>query len=86
MPDMNRFIAGKEHFSPYSARLYAVPGRPDSPPIRINIKVSALLKQQLAHNEISKLAEQGNELVKALRTRSGNYIRSIERKKAKFEQ
>jgi len=51
-----------------------------------NRLIHALLKQQLAHNEISKLAEQGNELVKALRTRSGNYIRSIERKKAKFEQ
>ena len=48
-----------------------------------NRLIHALLKQQLAHNEVSALAKHGNELVKALRTRAGNYNRAIERPKAK---
>lgn len=48
-----------------------------------NRLIHALLKQQFEHNEISKLAAKGNELVKALRSRSGSYNRAIERQKAK---
>lgn len=48
-----------------------------------NRLIHALLKQQLAHNEVSDLAARGNELVKALRTRVGSYNRAIERQKAK---
>lgn len=48
-----------------------------------NRLIHALIKQQLAHNEVSDLAAHGNELVKALRTRAGNYNRAIERQKAK---
>lgn len=49
-----------------------------------NRLIHALLKQQLAHNEVSDLAAQGNELAKALRTRAGNYNRAIERQRAKI--
>lgn len=45
--------------------------------------IHALLKQQLAHNEVSNLAAQGNALVKTLRTRSGNFTRAMERMKEK---
>ena len=41
-----------------------------------NRLIHALLKQQFVHNEISELAAQGNELVKALRSRSGSYNRA----------
>ena len=51
-----------------------------------NRLIHALLKQQLAHNEVSNLAAQGNELVKTLRTRTRNYNRTIERQKAKRKQ
>ena len=51
-----------------------------------NRLIHALLKQQFAHNEVSDLATHGNELVKALRTRAGNYNRAIERQKAKVGQ
>lgn len=44
-----------------------------------NRLIHALLKQQLAHNEVTELAEQGNELVKALRTRSGSLNRAIDK-------
>ena len=43
-----------------------------------NRLIHALLKQQLAHNEIYELAVQGNELVKTLRSRSGNYNRTVD--------
>ena len=47
-----------------------------------NRLIHALLKQQLAHNEVSELAAQGNELVKTLRSRSSNYNRAVEKAKA----
>ena len=47
-----------------------------------NRLIHALLKQQLAHNEISELATQGNELVNALRSRTGSYNRAAEKVKA----
>ena len=47
-----------------------------------NRLIHALLKQQFTHNEIAKLALQGNELVKTLRSRSGSYNRAIEKAKA----
>ncbi len=50
-----------------------------------NRLIHALLKQQLEHNEISALAEQGKQLADELRKRSGNYNRAIDRQKAKGE-
>lgn len=47
-----------------------------------NRLIHALLKQQLAHNEISDFAAQGNAIVKTLRTRSGSFTRAMERQKA----
>ena len=47
-----------------------------------NRLIHALLKQQYEHNEISELAAKGNELVKALRSKSGSYNRAIEKAKA----
>lgn len=47
-----------------------------------NRLIHALLKQQLEHNEISELAAKGNELVKALRSKSGSYNRAVEKAKA----
>ena len=47
-----------------------------------NRLIHALLKQQLEHNEISELAAKGNELVKALRSKSGSYNRALEKAKA----
>lgn len=47
-----------------------------------NRLIHALLKQQLAHNEVSELASQGNELVKTLRSRAGSYNRTVEKTKA----
>lgn len=47
-----------------------------------NRLIHALLKQQLVHNEVKELAVQGNDLVKAVRTRSSNYNRAIEKAKA----
>lgn len=46
-----------------------------------NILIHALLQQQLAHNEVRALAEQGNELVRILRSRSGAMNRAIEKQK-----
>lgn len=50
-----------------------------------NRLIHALLKQELEHNEVSKWAEQGNELVKLLRNRSGSYNRAIDKKNAKVK-
>ena len=47
-----------------------------------NRLIHALLKQQFEHNEIAGLATKGNELVKALRSKSGSYNRAIEKAKA----
>ena len=44
-----------------------------------NRLIHALLKQQFVHNEISALAEGGNQLVNKLRKKSGNYRRAVER-------
>ena len=44
-----------------------------------NRLIHALLKQQFAHDEISELATKGNELVKALRSRSSSYNRALEK-------
>lgn len=41
--------------------------------------IHALLKQQLAHNEVQRLAEQGNELAKTLRSRARSYTRAADR-------
>lgn len=43
--------------------------------------IHALLQQQLAHNEVRDLAEQGNELVRILRSQSGAMNRAIEKQK-----
>ncbi len=48
-----------------------------------NRLIHALLKQQLEHNEIRMLAEQGKLLVDELRKRTGNYNRLINRRKEK---
>ena len=50
-----------------------------------NRLIHALLKQQLEHNEIRSLAEQGKQLVDELRKRAGNYNRAIDRRKEKEE-
>ena len=50
-----------------------------------NRLIHALLKQQFEHNEISKIASEGNELVKALRSRTGSFNRAIARQKSKDE-
>ena len=46
-----------------------------------NRLIHALLKQQLEHEEVSKLAVRGDALVKLLRNRCGSCNRAIERKK-----
>ena len=48
-----------------------------------NRLIHALLKQQLAHNEVSTLAVQGKELVDELRKRAGNFNRAADKLKAK---
>ena len=48
-----------------------------------NRLIHALLKQQFEHNEISKLAAQGNQLVDELRKRAGNYNRAMDKQSAK---
>ncbi len=50
-----------------------------------NRLIHSMLKQQLEHNEISALAEQGKQLADELRKRAGNYNRAIDRQKAKGE-
>ena len=47
-----------------------------------NRLIHALLKQQFAHHEISALAAEGNELVRALRTRTSGYNRAADKSKA----
>ena len=44
-----------------------------------NRLIHALLKQQLAHNEVRRLAEQGNELAKTLRSRTRSHNRVADR-------
>lgn len=44
-----------------------------------NRLIHALLKQELEHNEVSKLAESGNELARQLRNHSGSYNRSADK-------
>ena len=51
-----------------------------------NRLIHALLKQQLEHNEIRTLAEQGKQLVDELRKRSGIYNRAADRQRAKETQ
>ena len=46
-----------------------------------NRLIHALLKQELAHNEVLVLAEKGNELVKTLKSRTSTYNRKIYKKK-----
>lgn len=48
-----------------------------------NRLIHALLKQQLEHGEVAELAAQGKELADALRNRTGNYNRAVDRQKAK---
>lgn len=48
-----------------------------------NSLIHALLKQNLEHNKVRALAEEGNELVKLLRNRSASYNRMIEKQKEK---
>ena len=48
-----------------------------------NRLIHALLKQQLEHNEIKMLAEEGRRLADELRKRAGNYNRTIDRRKTK---
>ena len=48
-----------------------------------NRLIHALVKQQLEHNEILTLAEQGKRLVDELRKRSGNFNRAMDREKEK---
>lgn len=50
-----------------------------------NRLIHALLKQELEHNEVSRLAEQGNELVKLLRNRASSYNRAVDKKTTKSE-
>ena len=47
-----------------------------------NRLIHALLKQQFEHNEIAKLAAQGNDLVKILRSKTSSYNRAVEKAKA----
>lgn len=44
-----------------------------------NRLIHALLKQQLAHNEVRELAVRGNDLVKTLRSRSASFNRAAEK-------
>lgn len=48
-----------------------------------NRLIHALLKQQLEHNEVSQLAFKGDELVKCLKVKTGNYNRAADRKRKK---
>ena len=48
--------------------------------------IHALLKQQLEHNEVGNLANEGNEIVKMLRNRSGSYNRAIDKKRKEAEK
>ena len=48
-----------------------------------NRLIHALVKQELEHNEVRRLAEQGNELVKLLRNRASSYNRAADKQKSK---
>ena len=48
-----------------------------------NRLIHALLKQQLEHNEIRSLAEQGKQLVDELRKKTNNYNRAMDRQRLK---
>ncbi len=48
-----------------------------------NRLIHALLKQQLEHNEVRTIAEDGQSLAEELRNRAGNYNRAADRRKAK---
>ena len=50
-----------------------------------NRLIHALVKQELQHNEISSLAQNGNDLLKKMKLKAGNYNKAIERRKAKGE-
>ena len=50
-----------------------------------NRLIHALLKQELEHNEVSRLAEQGSELVKLLRNRASSYNWAVDKKTTKSE-
>ena len=50
-----------------------------------NRLIHALVKQELQHNEISDLAQSGNDLLKKMKLKTGNYNKAIERRKAKGE-
>ena len=44
-----------------------------------NRLIHALLQQQLEHNEVSKIAAEGEVLVKTLRSRASSYNRAVEK-------
>lgn len=46
-----------------------------------NSLIHALLKQELEHDEIKKLAEEGDELTKLIRNRSNSYNRAVDKKR-----
>ena len=48
-----------------------------------NRLIHALLKQELAHNEVLEIAQRGNDLAEKIRNRSRNYSRAVERKTSK---
>lgn len=48
-----------------------------------NRLIHALLKQQLEHNEVRTIAEDGQSLAEELRNRAGNYNKAADRRKAK---
>ena len=50
-----------------------------------NRLIHALVKQELQHNEISDLAQSGNDLLKKMKLKTGNYNKAIDRRKAKGE-
>ena len=51
-----------------------------------NRLIHALLKQELDHDEVSRMAGQGSELAKMLRNRSAGYNRAIEKQRMKVKQ
>lgn len=50
-----------------------------------NRLIHALVKQELQYNEISDLAQSGNDLLKKMKLKTGNYNKAIDRRKAKGE-
>ena len=43
--------------------------------------IHALLKQQLTEEDVTRIASEGNDLVRALRTRASAYNKALERRK-----